>query len=575
MFETATQPGDGQALARLGKKQVLKRRFGFLSIFGFAVAELITWETVLVLFSQSFSNGGPAGACYGYLAAGFSTMSVYIVISELASMAPIAGGQYYWVYQLAPLRWKKLSSYLIGWLNTLAWIATIATETIFLGTIIEGLIILERPGFATERWHNTLWAWAVVAVAIFVNVVVPNVLPRLEIGILVIHLTSFVAIIVTLLVLSPKSSPSWVFGATLNGGGWPTMGVSWCVGFIGNVATFVGADASVHMAEEIENAAVNLPRAIFAGMGINSLLGFAMMLTILFCLGDSESVLKSPTGLPFIQIYYNVTASYAGVAVMVCIGIALTVAACVGIITTASRMTWAFARDRGLPLSGILQKVDKRTQVPVISCLVVCGLACALTLIYIGSTTAFNDVISLTITGFYSTYLLPSAFLLYHRIKGDIRPHGSLVEGVETASPADRHPKQVTQMTSNTSPEKRAQDADACPETDHTELPQLSMEDSVAEAPLIWGPWRVPGILGTLNNAYSCVYMVFVLFWSVWPPETPVDYTTMNYSVVVTSGVLILSAVWYLVRARKEYDGPVIDEEVASIMHITRPAAVV
>jgi hypothetical protein len=67
--------------------------------------------------------------------------------------------------------------------------------------------------------------------------------------------------------------------------------------------------------------------------------------------------------------------------------------------------------------------------------------------------------------------------------------------------------------------------------------------------------------------------MLFVIFWSVWPPSTPVDYTTMNYSIVVTAGVLILSGIWYFVRARKDYSGPLIDEEVAEIMHLT-PAIV-
>ena len=81
---------DSETLARLGKKQVLKRRFGFWSIFGFACCELITWETVLALFSQGFNNGGPAGLVYGFIIAWLSTLSVYTVISELASMAPIA-----------------------------------------------------------------------------------------------------------------------------------------------------------------------------------------------------------------------------------------------------------------------------------------------------------------------------------------------------------------------------------------------------------------------------------------------------------------------------------------------------
>lgn len=99
---------DSETLALLGKKQVLKRRFGFVSMFGFAVCELITWETVLAIFAQAFNNGGPAGAVYGFIIAWLSTLSVYTVISELASMAPIAGGQYYWVYVVSSLTSKCL-----------------------------------------------------------------------------------------------------------------------------------------------------------------------------------------------------------------------------------------------------------------------------------------------------------------------------------------------------------------------------------------------------------------------------------------------------------------------------------
>lgn len=90
---TASHTADSATLAVLGKKQVLQRRFSFLSMFSFAVCELITWETVLALFAQALNNGGPAGAVYGFIIAWLSTMSVYTVISELASLAPIAGGE--------------------------------------------------------------------------------------------------------------------------------------------------------------------------------------------------------------------------------------------------------------------------------------------------------------------------------------------------------------------------------------------------------------------------------------------------------------------------------------------------
>jgi amino acid transporter len=571
------ESADDQALARLGKKQVLKRRFGFVSIVGFAMAELITWETVLTLFYQSFENGGPAGAFYGYIIACLSTLSTYTVISELASMAPIAGGQYYWVYMLAPLKYKKASSYLIGWLTSLAWIATIATETIFLGTMIEGLITLNNPDFVQQRWQNTLLAWASVAGTFFINVVVPGILPRFEIVMLVLHLAGFVAILATLLAMSPKQSADFVFHTSLNEGGWPSQGLSYCVGFIGNIATFVGADASVHMAEEVANAAVVIPRAIITGMTINSALGLAMMVTILFCIGNVDRVLNSATGFPFIQLFYDSTQSYTGASVMTALIMVLTGACSTGITTTASRMTWSFARDKGLPFSRFLSQVNHRTKVPIVSVTVVCGFACALTLIYIGSTTAFNDVISLTVTGFYGTYFLPSAFLLYHRIKGNVLPHHTILDGLpDPAASASSSTKEKSTPERPKSPVDKDSPnrvPSSSPERAIPEKTTGQLEFEISQAPLIWGPWKVPGILGTINNAYACVYMLFVLFWSVWPSETPVDYTTMNYSIVVTGGVLILSGIWYFVRARKEYQGPLIDEEIAEIMHLT-PGAV-
>jgi choline transport protein len=85
---------DTDTLALLGKKQVLKRRFGFWSLFAFAVCELITWETVLALFSQGFTNGGPAGLFWGFLIAWSSTLYVipHCLMSSRRCLGPLAPG---------------------------------------------------------------------------------------------------------------------------------------------------------------------------------------------------------------------------------------------------------------------------------------------------------------------------------------------------------------------------------------------------------------------------------------------------------------------------------------------------
>ena len=154
--------------------------------------------------------------------------------------------------------------------------------------------------------------------------------------------------------------------------------------------------------------------------------------------------------------------------------------------------------------------VSKNSEIPIVAIGVVTTFTTLLVLIYIGSAFAFSDVISLTITGFYASYFLPYAFLLYRRVKGQIRSF-------------------------------------------RTPLPQRLDPELMPT----WGPWRLPGIFGTINNAYAYIYMIFVIFWSVWPPSTPVSANTMNYSIVVTGGVIILSSVWYVVRGNQEYRGPV------------------
>lgn len=212
-------------------------------------------------------------------------------------------------------------------------------------------------------------------------------------------------------------------------------------------------------------------------------------------------------------------------------------------------MTWSFARDKGLPFSKYLSKVSKTTRIPIIAIFACTILAALLTLIYIGSYTAFNDVISLTITGFYGSYLIPCALLLYHRIKGNVLPYNS------------KHASLAPDVLAETSAYENAAEGGI------TEKPRVEEDTAAttlalaeAETRFIWGPWHLPGWLGTLNNIYACVYMVFVIFWSVWPPVTPVDASTMNYSVVVTGGVMILAGVWYWIGGRKQYKGPIVED---------------
>lgn len=111
------------------------------------------------------------------------------------------------------------------------------------------------------------------------------------------------------------------------------------------------------LAEEVRNASMNVPRSMFFTIFLNGALGFAAFVALLFSIGDVETALSSPTGYPFIQIFYGATKSKAAATVMTSVIVVLAICATIGYVASSSRQLWAFARDRGVPFSSTFAKV--------------------------------------------------------------------------------------------------------------------------------------------------------------------------------------------------------------------------
>ena len=113
------------------------------------------------------------------------------------------------------------------------------------------------------------------------------------------------------------------------------------------------------MSEEIQNAPTVVPWSILFSIVINGALALAMMIATLFITMDLETALKSPTGYPFMQIFVQATGSVAGATTMASIITVMQLFANVGLLASCSRMSWSFARDRGLPGYKYLAKVGQ------------------------------------------------------------------------------------------------------------------------------------------------------------------------------------------------------------------------
>ena len=113
------------------------------------------------------------------------------------------------------------------------------------------------------------------------------------------------------------------------------------------------------MSEEIQNARVVVPQAMIIALCVGGCSGFATLIGVLFSLGDPDSVLNSEYEYPFAQLFLQATKSRAGSAIMAMIIIVLQVVAVIGLLAAASRMLWAFARDKGVPLWKHISRVSK------------------------------------------------------------------------------------------------------------------------------------------------------------------------------------------------------------------------
>jgi choline transport protein len=145
----------------------------------------------------------------------------------------------------------------------------------------------------------------------------------------------------------------------------------------------------------VYDAGIVVPKALMWSVLPNGIMALVMGATFIFCIGDIDAVLASPTNEPFIQVFYNATQSRAAATVMTSIIIVMLTSACISEVATASRQLWSFARDDGLPYSRWLSHVSTRWNVPVRSVLVSVVISSLLLLVNIGTPVALNAIDSL------------------------------------------------------------------------------------------------------------------------------------------------------------------------------------
>ncbi|KAH7353329.1 amino acid/polyamine transporter I [Plectosphaerella cucumerina] len=403
---------DDLHLAELGHSQSFKRQFSRWTMLGLAFAILNSWTALAASLSLALPSGGPLAVIWGLVTAGICNLSLAASLAEFLSAYPTAGGQYHWVAATAPPRFRNQLAWVTGWINLSGWVALVATNSSLASTLIINIISLLHPDYVPQRWHQFLIYLGITLVALTINTFLQTALPRINGAALAWSMAGFVVISISVLATAAPdfASPEYVFTTFINTTGWPD-GIAWLMGLLQGGLGLTGFDAVAHMIEEVSNAAVEGPKIMLWCQYIGISTGLVFLIVLLFVsngLQNAEAIRTSSAG-PLLEILFIATKSKVAAVCLLMFPLICLVLAGTAVMTTSSRMVFAFARDGGLPASATLWRVHPRLGVPLNALLLNAAVCVVFGCIFLGSTAAFNAIIASSVVALGLSYGIPIA----------------------------------------------------------------------------------------------------------------------------------------------------------------------
>jgi amino acid transporter len=402
-------------------EQTLTRKFSLFSMLALAFSVLGTWSTFAQDLSSGLTTGGPVAILWGLCLVTFCNMCVAVSLGELVSSMPTALGQSYWVSRLWNTPSGRFASYMCAWINTFGWWTLTASQIAFMTEFLLGMKVMYNPNWsgASTGWVNFLVYLGVTLLFTVANLVACRkdaILPRFNNFVGICFGGLFVIFSLVLLICVGTRSglkfqpASFALGGWINNTGWGD-GVVWFTGLVQAAYGLTAFDSVIHMIEEIPQPTKNGPKAIYLAVICGAVSGFIFMVVCLFCIQDVNKVINSPTGLPFMQLVEDAVGLTGG-AVLLALFIFNGLGQGVSVATTASRMTWGFARDGGIPWSAYFTRVDPVWKVPARSLWLQGFLIALVGILYLFASTVLEAILSVSTIALTVSYGMPILALL-------------------------------------------------------------------------------------------------------------------------------------------------------------------
>jgi amino acid transporter len=403
---------DVRTLHRLGYEQELQRSMGAFSNFAISLSVVCVLAGGVTSFHVGLCSVGGAAIGLGWPLCCLFSMLVALTMGQVASAFPTAGGLYHWAAILGGRGW--------GWVT--AWFNLAGLITV-LAAINFGAyeFVLAALGHRPEQF-----APAVPVVVMLLLTGSQALFNHRGIRVTT-YLTDFsgwwillvsAALVVALLIAARSSLAPARLMTFDNFSGlppgrdevWPhTPHVAWLflLGLLLPAYTLTGFDASAHTAEETLGAAVNVPRGIVRSVLVSGAFGWVMLAAVVVAAPDLRGAALQGKGA-FVWIIDGALPRAAALALFAAIAVAQYLCG-LATVTSASRMAYAFARDGGLPFSGLLRQVSPAHRTPVWAIWAVSALAVLFT-VY---TPVYDTIAAVCAVFLYVSYVLPTALGLF------------------------------------------------------------------------------------------------------------------------------------------------------------------
>ncbi|KAK7452628.1 polyamine transporter tpo5 [Stygiomarasmius scandens] len=355
---------------------------------------------------------------WGWVIVSFFTMMVGMAMAEVCSAHPTSGGPYFWAAMLSKPENAALASWITGWFNLLGQVAVTTGISFGCATFLSTVCTFKTDFVPDQNTQIGVYAAVLVAQGL-INTFGVHLLHYLNNISVWWHGLGTVALVIAVLAKAPThQSGHFVFQTFIDGtGGWAQRASPAYVAVIGILMaqyTLTGFDASAHMTEETTNAAMSGSIGIVMAIGVSAVLGFFLLVSLLFSIQDLDRTVNSETGQPVAQIFID-TVGMDGAIVLMTIAIGAMFFCGTFSITSNSRMMYAFARDGGLPGSKFFAYVNTKWKSPIRTVWLACTLSFILGLPSLGSDVAFAAATSIATIGLYISYGIPIALRVFYR----------------------------------------------------------------------------------------------------------------------------------------------------------------